>query len=263
MDDLLNQKAGKNEGFSQLGRDVTELLLSKENGRRILIDIKHMSIKARLEYFRMLDDNFWSKGEDLPVICSHAALSGYETIEESDKGDTYRRWRNHYLSRQSINMSNEEARVITQSNGLAGIVLHGGRLPGGHAKQRMDQSPDDDRLRDESIRLIMSNIFQFVNAAGNKKAWDCLCIGSDMDGVIVPFELYPNYSHIQNLATHFFQFFSRPLDLEGIGMDKDQVKKLMYEYDAEELTEKLMSKNVIDFLEKYFHDGYLSRAAVV
>lgn len=259
MDDLLDQKAGKNEGFSRLGRDVTELLLSKENGRRILIDVKHMSVKARQELFRMLDEKYWSKGEEMPVICSHAALSGYQTLAESDRRDTYRRWRNRYLSLQSINMSDEEARIIANSNGLVGIVLHGGRLPGGLAKQQMDNAPDHDRLRDESIRLIMSNIFQFVRAAGNKKAWDCLCIGTDMDGVIVPFKIYPNYTQLQDLSIHLFQFFSRPLDLDGIGMDKDKVKEYMYGYDAEELTEKVLSKNILNFMEKYFHDGYLSK----
>ncbi|TVQ02065.1 MAG: hypothetical protein EA359_12675 [Balneolaceae bacterium] len=265
MDDLLNQKAGKNEGFSRLGRDVTELLLSKENGRRILIDVKHMSVKARLKFFRMVEEKYWSRGEELPLICSHAALSGYKTIEESNRSDTFRRWRNHYLSRQSINMSDEEARIIARSNGLVGIVLHGGRLPGGRAKQQIDNATnvDNDRLRDESIRLIMSNIFQFVRAAGDKKAWDCLCIGTDMDGVIVPFKIYPNYSQMQNLAIHFYQFFTRPLDLSEIEMDKEQVKEFMYGYDAEELTEKLMSQNVLNFMEKYFHEGYLSRGAIV
>jgi microsomal dipeptidase-like Zn-dependent dipeptidase len=263
MDDLLNQNAGKNEGFSRLGRDVTNLLLSKENGRRILIDVKHMSVKARLEFYRLLEEKYWSQGDEVPVICSHAALSGYETLEESDKRDTYRRWRNHYLSRQSINLSNEEARIIAQSNGLVGIVLHGGRLPGGLAKNRMENAPDDDWLRDESLRLVMSNIFHFVRVVGDKTAWDRLCIGSDMDGVIVPFKMYPNYTQLQNLAIHLFQFFTRPLDLDDIGMNKNQLKEYMYGFDAEELTGKLLSKNVLNFMQKYFHNGYLAKHDLV
>jgi microsomal dipeptidase-like Zn-dependent dipeptidase len=259
MDDLLNQRAGKNEGFSRLGLDVVQRLLSKENGRRVLIDVKHMSAKARIEYFKLLDEQYWSKGEELPVICSHAALSGYNSLEESDMRDSYGRWKRHYLSRQSINMSDEEARIIARSNGLIGIVLHGGRLPGGLAKKQMDSATNRDQLRDISVKLIMSNIFHFVRAVGDKKAWDVLCIGSDMDGVIVPFEIYPDYTRIKDLATHCLQFLTRPLDLNEISLDKSDIKQLMYGYDPQELTEKLMSKNVMNFMKKFFHDDYLSK----
>jgi len=257
MDKLLNQRSGKNEGFSRLGIDVTQQLLSRENGRRVLIDVKHMSVKARIEFYKLMEDQYWSKGELLPVICSHAALSGFSTLEESDRRDTYRRWQKYYLSRQSINMSDEEARIIAKSDGLIGLVLHGGRLPGGIAKKQIDEARNLDQLRDVSVKLIMSNIFQFVRAVDNKKAWDVLCIGSDMDGVIVPFKTYPNYTQMGDLAIHFFQFFTRPLNLNEIKLDKEKIKHLMYGYDPQELTEKLMSKNVINFMKKYFQETYL------
>jgi microsomal dipeptidase-like Zn-dependent dipeptidase len=259
MDDFLNQRRGKNEGFSRLGMDVAKQLLSKEKGRRVLIDVKHMSVKARVEFYKMLDDQYWSKGEEVPVICSHAALSGYETLEKSAARDTYRRWNKYYLSRQSINMSDEEARIIAKSNGLVGIVLHGGRLPGGVAKKKIDNARNSDYLRDYSVKLIMSNLFQFVRAAGNNKAWDRLCIGSDLDGIIVPFEIYPNYNHISDLPTHCFQFFTRPLDLNDIGLSKEKVRELMYGYEPQQLTEKLMNKNIMDFLKKFFHESYLGK----
>ncbi|MFN2396624.1 MAG: hypothetical protein ABR597_13160, partial [Bacteroidales bacterium] len=74
MDDLLDQRSGKNEGFSKLGRDVMELLLSKSNGRRVLTDVKHMSVNARTEFFKMLDKKYWSKGEEK---CLGPGLPGY------------------------------------------------------------------------------------------------------------------------------------------------------------------------------------------
>jgi len=218
-----------------------------------------MSVKARIEFYKLLEVMYWSQGDELPVICSHAALNGYKSLEESDVRDTHRRWARYYLSRQSINMSDEEARIIANSRGLVGIVLHGGRLPGGIAKKQMDSARGNDQLRDISVKLIMSNIFQFVRAVDHKMAWDTLCIGSDMDGVIVPFKIYPNYTRISDLANHCFQFFSRPLDLNEIGLDRGMIKELMYGYDPEELTEKLMSKNALNFIKRYFHDDYLGR----
>ncbi len=86
-----------------------------------------------------------------------------------------------------------------------------------------------------------------------------LCLGSDMDGVIEPLDIYPNYGRTGDLAVHCFQFFTRPLDSNEIGLEKKKVKDLMYGYDPQELTEKLMSKNILDFMEKYFQDSYLKK----
>lgn len=262
MDDLLDQRNGMNEGFSRLGVDVMELLLCKTNGRRVLPDVKHMSVKARMEFFAMLQEKYWSKGEELPVICSHAAMSGYATLQQSSRPDSISRWKRNYLSKQAINMSDEEARIIARSGGLAGIVLHGGRLPGGLAKGALkdaQRSGNTDRVRDEAVKLVMSNILHFVRAVGNKSAWDCICLGTDMDGVIEPLYPYSRYENLSPIATHITQFFHRPFELREIGLSRDNVKKLMYGLDPEELSEKIISGNVMAFLRKYFHDGYLGR----
>lgn len=263
MDDLLDQRSGKNEGFSRLGRDVMELLLSKSNGRRVLPDIKHMSVKARTEFFQILEENYWSKGEELPLICSHAALSGYKSLQDSNRPDSRELWKKNYLSMQAINMSDEEARIIARSGGLVGMVLHGGRLPGGLAKDQLkeaERSRNNDRIRDASVKLLMSNIFHFVKVVGEKSAWDRICLGTDMDGVIEPLKPYTRYENLTNLGIHLTQFFHRPFDLNEIGLNASEVKKLMYDYDPEELSEKVISKNVLLFLKKYFNNSYLGQS---
>ena len=40
---LTNQEEGINTSFTPLGLEVLDILLDKNNGRRILIDVKHMS----------------------------------------------------------------------------------------------------------------------------------------------------------------------------------------------------------------------------
>nr|MBS0038503.1 membrane dipeptidase [Saprospiraceae bacterium] len=257
MDDLLDQRNGKNEGFSRMGWDVLELLTSKSNGRRVLIDVKHMSVKSRMEYFHYLEKNYWSKGEEFPVICSHGALNGYRSLEESLKPDKRSRWNRHYLSKQAINMSDEEAAILARSKGLFGIVLHGGRLPGGKAKKLMKKAFTSDEIRDAAVELIMSNIFHFVRAVGDQKAWDCIALGTDMDGVIEALPPYTNYSNLRMLPLHLTQFFHRPFSLDGIGMSRDEVSNWMFDLSPEQLTEKLMSGNVLNFLKRFFTDDYL------
>ena len=266
MDDLLYQRNGINEGFSRLGRDVMELLLSKLNGRRVLPDVKHMSVNARTEFFKILQEKYWSKGDELPVICSHAAMSGYTSLQDSNRPDSRELWKKNYLSMQAINMSDEEARIIARSGGLVGIVLHGGRLPGGLAKDQLkeaERSRNNDRIRDAAVKLIMSNIIHFIKVVGEKSAWDNICLGTDMDGVIEPLKPYTRYENLGVLGTHLTQFFHRPFDLKEIGLNASEVKKLMYDYDPEEISEKIISKNVLSFLKKYFNDKYLGQLGPV
>ncbi|TVR89087.1 MAG: hypothetical protein EA411_03050 [Saprospirales bacterium] len=258
---LLDQRNGLNEGISKLGRDVLDLLLSGTNGRRVLIDIKHMSVKTRIEYFSLLKERYWDRGFEMPVIASHAALNGYKTLGESLKPDSRRAFRRHYLSRQVINSSDEEARIIVQSGGLAGIVFHGGRLPGGRAKRQLKRARNQDEQRDAAVELIMSNVFQFVRAADRPEAWDCLALGTDMDGVIEPLFPYENYRKLVDFPIHIKQFFYRPFDLKGIEMPASDVRKFMFGKDPEELTEKLCNGNVLQFLRRFFSDEFLLERA--
>jgi microsomal dipeptidase-like Zn-dependent dipeptidase len=157
-------------------------------------------------------------------------------------------------------MSDEEARIIARSGGLVGIVFHGGRLPGGIAKDQLNEakwSRSNDKMRDAAMKLIMSNILQFIKVAGNREAWDCICLGTDMDGVIEPLRPYNNYTNLWNFSQHLVQFFHRPFDLPEIGLSSQEVKNIMYDYEPEKLAEKIIHQNVLDFLKKYFNDDYL------
>src|SRR5205085_899703 len=46
-----DQSAGLNTGFTDLGREVLDILLDKTDGKRILIDIKYLSPIGRQEFF--------------------------------------------------------------------------------------------------------------------------------------------------------------------------------------------------------------------
>ncbi|MBE7179447.1 MAG: peptidase M19, partial [Mucilaginibacter polytrichastri] len=55
---VADQSNGLNDGITPLGYKVIRELLNPKTGRRIYIDIKHMSAKSRREYMLFLSDNF-------------------------------------------------------------------------------------------------------------------------------------------------------------------------------------------------------------
>jgi hypothetical protein len=75
-----DQSVGLNTGFTPFGKEVLRELLSKTNGKRILIDIKHMSATARKEYFNILATEY--AAENIPVIVSHGAANGLRSMDE-------------------------------------------------------------------------------------------------------------------------------------------------------------------------------------
>ena len=77
----IDQTHGMDTGITSLGKKVINSLLSTHNGKRIYIDIKHMSRKTRIEYYKLLDTRY--AGEDIPVYVSHGAVNGYSSIYSS------------------------------------------------------------------------------------------------------------------------------------------------------------------------------------
>ena len=78
----IDQTHGMDTGITSLGKKVINSLLSTHNGKRIYIDIKHMSRKTRTEYYKLLETRY--SGEDIPVYVSHGAVNGYGSIYSSD-----------------------------------------------------------------------------------------------------------------------------------------------------------------------------------
>lgn len=77
---MLDQSQGLNTGFTELGLKVLDALLDNKDGKRIHIDIKHLSPLARKQYFELLDTKY--AGEQIPVIISHGAVNGFHSYDE-------------------------------------------------------------------------------------------------------------------------------------------------------------------------------------
>ncbi|MDH3648836.1 MAG: hypothetical protein OEQ53_04090 [Saprospiraceae bacterium] len=259
----LNQECGRDKDFTHLGWEVMRLLLSRENGRRTLVDIKHMSALARKSFYTFRRSNFVAIGDHFPLICSHAAVSGIENLDDAiHRPDHERKNSRSYFNTWSINLTNEDILEIYGSDGLIGIILHEDRMPGGipqHLIKGYKAVGDTQNLKTEYVRLIMSNILHAVRVCDSVEAWNMLCLGSDLDGAINTMERYATVESYPTLANDIVEYFNSPLTNSYIKppLDKSEIDRLRFGLDPSTIVEKIMFRNVETFLQKYFHDNYL------
>lgn len=74
----VDQKEGLDTGFTALGKKVVKELLSSKNGKRVLIDLKHMSVASRKDFYKLIDSKPAYK--NIPMIVSHGAANGLQTF---------------------------------------------------------------------------------------------------------------------------------------------------------------------------------------
>jgi microsomal dipeptidase-like Zn-dependent dipeptidase len=264
MDAIIDQTANMNTGMTEVGKEVVKTLLSSdEHNRRILIDIKHMSVESRKWYYSFVRAQR-IKGDHIPIVCSHTSLNLYDTMEEATAAeDNFSKDRYAFLSKFSINLSNDEIREIAHSKGMIGIILNEGRMPGRLGRKAInDCGKEMSRQKAEIyLKLILCNVFQIIKVVGTKEAWDLICIGSDFDGVIDPFESFSNAETLKELPKQIETYLTQPtFDLDWISVTADDITNhLMFDYTAKEIAEKIAGKNVLLLLENYFHDSYLKK----
>lgn len=120
-------------GITPWGREVIQLMINK----KILVDIKHMSLKARIDLYTWFNEN----GDDnfiQPIICTHAGTTGISLNDRAkfllnkpvDKGTVYevsylkpksRHDDETYHNCSSINLYNEDIMYIFRSGGIVGL----------------------------------------------------------------------------------------------------------------------------------------------
>ena len=209
---VFNQQNGLNLGITNFGKELIEdYLLSRNNGSRILIDTKHMSLKSRDDYFEIVQKH-WENGDKVPIVCSHTAINGIPTRNEAAlRNDTNKLDENSYVSRWDINVTDQDIQEIFDTEGILGICMHDGRMPGGKFKRLLKDFKKGMYISRESVnrlhaQMFLTNIFHIVkvnlqhirakNSANSgpkideKMAWSTMCLGSDNDGIVDPFDHY-------------------------------------------------------------------------
>lgn len=239
----IKQSKGKDRGLTELGRHAIRQMLTRENGPRILIDIKHMSVASRQEYYGFIRNyNFLNPEDKIPVIASHAGVNGYKDLATSIRlKDNMKKSKKSVFHKWSINLSNEEIRIIGESDGLVGVMMDKGLLGGiDHINKISTLSLEKQRV--DFCKLIWQNMFQMVEAVGNIKGWDIPAIGTDYDGTITHIDPYDTAAEMPNLRQDMIDL------LEETKLQQD----LWYDYTPKQLVAKIMNGNAMEFYKKYY-----------
>lgn len=231
-----DQSFGMNEGFTPLGIEVVEKLLDNTNNKRILIDIKHMSRKSRLEYFNLLETKY--KNENIPVIISHGAVIG----NEKDK---------HFFLQEDINFYDDEILKVAETNGLFGIQLDERRIvAAGDSELKKSHGFERRKVLFHSSVLIWRQIQHIAELLDSKGlfAWGIQSLGSDYDGMINPLngywtvEDYPTLSdYLLKQAYNYMKNFS------------SNITQKQNHIDPEEIVNRVMGDNTYQFIQKQYH----------
>lgn len=164
----------KHDDFMPSGRGITPLgeRVIKEaltGLPRILIDIKHMSLESRKQYYQILERDYSS--DNIPIVISHCGVTGVSWNEKPVVcRKKYRNWikiryfkpkglKGTKFNPWSINIYDEEIKKIVDSNGLIGLNLDQ-RILGAKQKKPKERdeffSPDEFNKSDFRLHLLRS-----------------------------------------------------------------------------------------------------------
>jgi microsomal dipeptidase-like Zn-dependent dipeptidase len=239
-----DQTEGLDTGIQELGWKVIRKLLDNSSGRRVLIDLKHMSVQSRNEYYRFLETEF--PAEIIPLLVSHGAVTGLRSYNEKVEDDLF-----NYGKFQSndINFYDDEILRIAGSGGLFGIQFDERRLGSESELKKTGPNLSRRKMLFYKSKLVWNQIEHIAEVLNrnNRFAWDIQCIGSDYDGMVNPLNgfwtaedmpLFDSY-----LEKHAYNFLSSTASANLKDFNK---------LTASEIVERFMRGNTYDFLKKNF-----------
>lgn len=276
-------------GFTDKGLRAIQQLLSVKiqsddsvvddpnQGRRVLVDTKHMSASSRLEFYNKIIRPYALRPEVrlakdgqaplacIPVIASHSAYSGIDSLEtmiagyfeENDfprAGNPFNYW--------NINLSDEDIEMIVTTGGMIGLNLDQ-RVLGIMFKMQLQhlmlpalfKHPKEKGI---NVNLILNNLLGMAEAIRKKNLglhkfdpqgysiWNCFSLGTDFDGGIDPVDQYASVAKLEKLHQDLKAAFSQAFEqgrLDGLVEDIGHVDLIL---------DCFFYENARNFLVKYF-----------
>lgn len=238
---FVNQKEGMNTGFTKLGITALHELLSSKNGKPIYIDLKHMSIRSRKDYFNILKNDFSFKMP--PTMVSHGAVNGL-SLQNTKKRKT-----SNLFYAADINFFDEEIEHIGEFGGLFAIQFDTRRI----AKAKLVNKSLKSLFKKKDPSLAAFVIWkqqQYIAELLDRKglfAWGVSCIGSDYDGTINPLpdiwtaEYFPDLYECLLILVNRYLSNPNPLSLK----ENRQIT-------AEEVLNRFFLDNTVKFLKEFY-----------
>jgi microsomal dipeptidase-like Zn-dependent dipeptidase len=242
-----DQSEGLNTGFTDLGRQVVQELLSNRNGKRIYVDIKHMSARGRKEYFQLLTSDYVD--QDIPIIVSHGAANGYQSMDDLSvhplahlTGDQ--------LLHDDINFYDDEIIQIARSKGIFCLQLDERRIASKETVRSVKHRISINKIRHYRAALLWNQIQHIAELLDRNKlpAWDAIALGTDFEGIINPLNGYLTAETIvhleQYLERHAYNY------MKGAGMNLQHGNNNAIK--ADEIVSKIFYGNGMNFISRYF-----------
>lgn len=242
---IFNQQ-NKFNGINIEGKEVIKELLSNENGKRILIDIKHFDAQSRKDFYQIIKKN----KINAPIICSHTGINTYEKLDDIINGNPFEKNNKSYFHEWEINLCKEDVVEIVDSGGIIGIQFDFKRLCGKGIKKKIK----NDKIK--IIDLIFANILKTIEFGG-EKSWNHICIGSDFDGMISKIPFYSKSSDFNDLYNDMNDYFEHLKEIRNpktndIIFSENQIENLIGSRDKKEIIERFFGINSMEFLKRNF-----------
>jgi microsomal dipeptidase-like Zn-dependent dipeptidase len=239
-----NQQRGLGTGFTDLGLKVLDKLLDDSEGKRVLIDVKHMSVQSRKEYYKLLETNY--AGEKIPLIVSHGAVAGYRSADEKiiDNQNTYGMFQDG-----DINFYDDELVKVARSEGIFGIQLDERRSASELELKKAGKRISRRKMLFHRSKFIWNQIQHIAETLDRQGlyAWGIQSIGSDFDGLIDPINGYWSAEQMglldSYLEKHAYNFLSSPAAKN---------LKSFNQISADEIIDRFMHDNAWEFLRRNF-----------
>jgi hypothetical protein len=256
---LTNQEEGLNTGFTPLGLKVLNILLDNKDGKRIFIDVKHLSPQSRKEYYAILDKDYPS---EIPVIISHGVCNGMPThgsfvSDNYDLGKTFINELEYDIVNgvriekdyNEINFYDDEILRMVRSGGIMGLQLDERRIANDDALKKVKKSVWKNKIMHYRSELVWRQI-QYMAELLDKNglyAWGNLAIGSDYDGMVDPLNSFWTVEEFDDLM----QFVERHA-WEYLKKTPHPMQQSQNQITADKIVENFFYKNSWDFFSKWF-----------
>lgn len=288
---IFNQTPGIDTGLTTFGEEMICELLSRDNGPRILIDTKHMSTKVRAQYYRLVDGIWKDSNDRVPIIASHTAVNGLSSlVKAATHGNRNKVERKSYVSKFDINITDEDIKAIFRSDGIIGVLMHDGRMPGGKFKKKLKSVKKYPEMKKRLYsQMFLTNIFHIVkvnrdyiralNADGGNikpaiEAWKTVTLGSDNDGIVDPYDTYTTAADLPDFKAKLIEALKtqeRPYmkDFKVLALPSEkpftpvELQDLMMGQTAEAIADRIFFDNIDAFLSKYFTTAYRNKVPLI
>lgn len=251
QDFLTLQEPGMDTGFTALGWDVLKEMMDNSNGKRIHVDIKHMSVKSRTEYINYLKTSLSTayQQKEIPLIISHGACNGRRSpLDPSPTSGLERTASNMYDA--DINFYDDEIVELARSGGIIGLQMDERRIASKRYKKslRLELASATKRMHSNS-KMVWNNIQHIAQLLdqNNLFAWENVAIGSDFDGIVDPINMFWTAEYmddmVQYIERHAHNFMNNP---------ENPLKNSFNKITAQEVIDRVFYSNAYEFFRKYY-----------